>query len=135
MRLLSWPRNKHVFRCDQNGPPARREEGAYLKRYVTDPAGAGRPPAFGQFPSRFRQSDGQGRPYVLALLTPTRLAHGRGVGKTDGASACPTKPWRSRERRSDNRPALQRRYSKTKSSVGANLYSYGATTCDQLRRS
>src|SRR6516165_9637902 len=97
-RLVSCPRNKHVFRCDQNGPPA-----------------------FGQFPSRFRQSDGRGRPYVLALLTPTRLAYGRGVGKTDGASACPTKPWRSRERRSDNRPALQlqRRYSKTKSSVGA----------------
>jgi hypothetical protein len=22
--------------CDQNGRPARREEGAYLKRYVTD---------------------------------------------------------------------------------------------------
>jgi hypothetical protein len=26
----------HGFRCDQNGPPARREEGAYLNRYVTD---------------------------------------------------------------------------------------------------
>ena len=25
-----------VFCCDQNGPPARREEGAYLNRYVTD---------------------------------------------------------------------------------------------------
>jgi hypothetical protein len=24
------------LRCEQNGPPARREEGAYLKRYVTD---------------------------------------------------------------------------------------------------
>ena len=24
------------FRCVQNGPPARREEGAYLDRYVTD---------------------------------------------------------------------------------------------------
>ena len=33
---MSCPRNKHNFRCDQNGPPARREEGAYLKRYVTD---------------------------------------------------------------------------------------------------
>jgi hypothetical protein len=34
------------LRCVQNGPPARRSEpdwqleGAYLKRYVTDPAGA-----------------------------------------------------------------------------------------------
>src|SRR6516164_9033863 len=27
---VSCPRNKHNFRCDQNGPPARREEGAYL---------------------------------------------------------------------------------------------------------
>ena len=26
----------HVFCCDQNGPAARREEGAYLNRYVTD---------------------------------------------------------------------------------------------------
>ena len=33
---MSCPRNKHIFRCDQNGPPARREEGAYLERYVTD---------------------------------------------------------------------------------------------------
>ena len=43
--LVSCPRNKHIFRCDQNGPPARREEGAYLDRYVTDPAAAGQPPA------------------------------------------------------------------------------------------
>jgi hypothetical protein len=28
--LVSCPRNKQMFRCDQNGPPARREEGAYL---------------------------------------------------------------------------------------------------------
>ena len=34
--LVSCPRNKHIFRCDQNGPPARRSEpdwqweGAYL---------------------------------------------------------------------------------------------------------
>ena len=28
MSLVSCPRNKHMFRCDQNGPPARREEGA-----------------------------------------------------------------------------------------------------------
>src|ERR1700752_1940983 len=34
--LVSCPRNKHMFRCDQNGPPARREEGAYLDGYVTD---------------------------------------------------------------------------------------------------
>ena len=33
---MSCPRNKHIFRCDQNGPPARREEGACLNRYVTD---------------------------------------------------------------------------------------------------
>ena len=33
---VSCPRNKHIFRCDQNGPPARREEGAYPERYVTD---------------------------------------------------------------------------------------------------
>ena len=34
--LVSCPRNKHIFRCDQNGPPARREEGAYLNGYVID---------------------------------------------------------------------------------------------------
>src|SRR5215831_3433048 len=45
LALISCPRNKHIFRCDQNGPPARREEGAYLERYVTDPAAAGQPPA------------------------------------------------------------------------------------------
>ena len=31
------------FRCDQNGPPARREEGAYLNRYVTDEQRSRRP--------------------------------------------------------------------------------------------
>jgi len=36
------------------------------------------------------------------------------MSRTERASACPTKPWRSRERRSENRPALQRRYAKTK---------------------
>ena len=41
--LVSCSRNKHVFRCDQNGPPARREEGAYLERYVTDEQGSRRP--------------------------------------------------------------------------------------------
>src|SRR6516164_6543825 len=45
LALLSCPRNKHVFRRDQNGPPARRKEGAYPERYVTDPAAAGQPPA------------------------------------------------------------------------------------------
>src|SRR5262245_49268224 len=45
LALLSCPRNKHVFRCDQNRPPARRKEGAYPERYVTDPAAAGQPPA------------------------------------------------------------------------------------------
>ena len=34
--VVSCPRNKHIFRCDQNEPPARREEGAYPERYVTD---------------------------------------------------------------------------------------------------
>ena len=40
--LVSCSRNRHIFRCDQDGPPARRSEpdwqleGAYLKRYVTD---------------------------------------------------------------------------------------------------
>jgi two-component system sensor histidine kinase LytS len=40
---VSCSRNKHIFRCDQNGPPARREEGAYLKRYVTDEQRSRRP--------------------------------------------------------------------------------------------
>src|SRR6476646_2628488 len=31
------------LRCVQNGPPARREEGAYLKRYVTDEQRSRRP--------------------------------------------------------------------------------------------
>src|ERR1700683_4124955 len=33
----------HGFRCDQNGPSARREEGAYLNRYVTDEQRGRRP--------------------------------------------------------------------------------------------
>src|SRR6516164_875450 len=41
--LVSCPRNKHAFRCDQNGPPARREEGAYPERYVTDEQRGRRP--------------------------------------------------------------------------------------------
>jgi hypothetical protein len=32
-----------VLCCDQNGPPARREEGAYLDRYVTDEQRSRRP--------------------------------------------------------------------------------------------
>src|SRR6202795_77024 len=32
-----------VFCCDQNGPPARREEGAYLNRYVNDEQRSRRP--------------------------------------------------------------------------------------------
>src|SRR5215468_5183126 len=43
MKLVSCPRNKHIFRCDQNGQPARREEGAYLERYVTDEQRSRRP--------------------------------------------------------------------------------------------
>src|SRR5215468_11882039 len=43
MKLLSCPRNKHIFRCDQNGPPARRKEGAYPERYVTDEQRSRRP--------------------------------------------------------------------------------------------
>src|SRR6516162_1045355 len=31
------------LRCVQNGPPARREEGAYLNRYVTDKQRGRRP--------------------------------------------------------------------------------------------
>src|SRR5947199_7777246 len=41
--LVSCPRNKHMFRCDQNVPPARREEGAYLNGYVTDEQRSRRP--------------------------------------------------------------------------------------------
>ena len=41
--LVSCPRNKHIFRCDQNGQPARREEGAYPDRYVTDEQRSRRP--------------------------------------------------------------------------------------------
>ncbi|HEX6565806.1 MAG TPA: hypothetical protein VF020_16075 [Chthoniobacterales bacterium] len=33
----------HGFRCDQNAPSARREEGAYLNRYVTDEQRSRRP--------------------------------------------------------------------------------------------
>ena len=40
---VSCSRNKHNFRCDQNGPPARREEGAYPERYVTDEQRSRRP--------------------------------------------------------------------------------------------
>jgi hypothetical protein len=42
-------RNKHLFCCDQNGPPARRSEpdwrleGAYLNGYVTDEQRSRRP--------------------------------------------------------------------------------------------
>jgi len=41
--LVSCSRNKHIFRCDQNGPPARREESAYPERYVTDEQRSRRP--------------------------------------------------------------------------------------------
>ena len=41
--LVSCPRNKQVYCCDQNGPSARREEGAYLNRYVTDEQRGRRP--------------------------------------------------------------------------------------------
>src|SRR6201987_577454 len=47
--IVSCPRNKHMFRCDQNGPPARRsepdwrKEGAYLNGYVTDEQRSRRP--------------------------------------------------------------------------------------------
>ena len=46
---MSCPRNKHIFRCNQNGPPARRSEpdwhleGAYLNRCVTDEQRSRRP--------------------------------------------------------------------------------------------
>src|SRR6516165_10064936 len=47
--MVSCPRNKHIFRCNQNGPPARRSEpdwhleGAYLNRCVTDEQRSRRP--------------------------------------------------------------------------------------------
>jgi hypothetical protein len=41
--LVSCPRNKHIFRCDKNGPPATREEGADLNGYVTDEQRSRRP--------------------------------------------------------------------------------------------
>src|ERR1700726_1349588 len=47
--MTSWARTSvlspkyEVFCCDQNGPPARREEGAYLNRYVTDEQRSRRP--------------------------------------------------------------------------------------------
>src|ERR1700690_3586205 len=34
---------QHGFRCDQNGPPERREKGAYLHRSVTDEQRSRRP--------------------------------------------------------------------------------------------
>jgi hypothetical protein len=46
---VSRPQNKDIFRCDQNGLPARRSEpdwhleGAYLNRYVTDEQRSRRP--------------------------------------------------------------------------------------------
>jgi hypothetical protein len=62
---VSCPRNKHIFRCDKNGPPARREEGAYPERYVTDPAAAGREACL------FRGQD-----TAQITLTLHRLGHG-----------------------------------------------------------
>src|SRR3984893_12827480 len=42
--LTSVPSPKSLgLRCVQNGPPARREEGAYLNRYVTDEQRSRRP--------------------------------------------------------------------------------------------
>src|ERR1700740_559621 len=68
LRLPGVPSPKSLgLRCVQNGPPARREEGAYLKRYVTDPAAAGQPPAHFQ-----RNPLGRGRLAVFprcSLLT------------------------------------------------------------------
>jgi len=44
MLKLSVPSPKSPeFRCVQNGPPARREEGAYLNGYVTDEQRSRRP--------------------------------------------------------------------------------------------
>ena len=44
MLKLSVPSPKSLeFRCVQNGPPARREEGAYLNGYVTDKQRSRRP--------------------------------------------------------------------------------------------
>src|ERR1700726_3786232 len=47
--MTSWARTSvlspkyEVYCCDQNGPPARREEGAYLNGYVTDEQRSRRP--------------------------------------------------------------------------------------------
>jgi hypothetical protein len=42
--ISSVPSPKSLgLRCVQNGPPARREEGAYLNRYVTDEQRGRRP--------------------------------------------------------------------------------------------
>src|ERR1700740_2646043 len=44
LRLPGVPSPKSLgFRCVQNGPPARREEGAYLNGYVTDEQRSRRP--------------------------------------------------------------------------------------------
>jgi hypothetical protein len=67
-----------VFCCDQNGPPARREEGAYLNRYVTDEQ-RGRRPIFiatlwaGASWLFFRVARSTRMIRIWALLPPVRL--------------------------------------------------------------
>src|ERR1700745_4238313 len=43
MNQVSCPRNSMYFVAIKNGPSARREEGAYLNRYVTDEQRSRRP--------------------------------------------------------------------------------------------
>jgi len=66
-----------LLRCVQNGPPVRPwpdEEGAYLNRYVTDPAAAGQSPAHFQ-----RNPPGRGQLAVFPRysLGPYRSRDGR----------------------------------------------------------
>jgi len=56
------------------GRPARREEGAYLNRYATDPAAAGRPPAHFQHNPLGR---GQLVVFPRCSLDPYQFRYGR----------------------------------------------------------
>src|SRR4029077_5070559 len=55
------------LRCVQNGPPARREEGAYLNRYVTDEQRSRRP----IFNATLRAA-GRLAVFLLCSLDPSR---------------------------------------------------------------
>ena len=78
--LVSCPRNRHIFRCDQNGPPARREEGAYPERYVTDEQRSRRPIfiatlwAAARLFFRVARSSGIDSDMVVATASPARTS-------------------------------------------------------------